>query len=255
MLKKIQVFFLSVLVLFVGVTTVQAASVADQIIATGSKFIGTPYSYGAQTGDTRSFDCSSFVQYVFGQYNIILPRSSKDQYQQGTWVSRSDLQKGDLVFFTTDGTGNVSHLGIYIGNGQMLHASSTLGVSITTFAGNSYWEPRYMGAKRVITNQTAQTNTPGSINTITHTVKSGDTLWKIANQYGTTVATIKKLNGLSSDYIYVGQKLIISKSYIVASGDSLWKISNQTGISLSEIRSSNNIWTDYIYVGQVIKLS
>lgn len=255
MLKKIQVIFFSILLLFVGVTSVHAASVADQIIATGSKFIGTPYSYGAQTGDTRSFDCSSFVQYVFGQYNIILPRSSKDQYQQGTWVNRSNLQKGDLVFFTTDGTGNVSHLGIYIGNGQMLHASSTKGVTITTFAGNSYWEARYMGAKRVISTQTVQMNTPGSIITKTHTVKSGDTLWKIANQYGTTVATIKSLNGLATDTIYVGQTLMISKSYVVASGDSLWKISNNTGVNLATLRSLNNIWNDMIYVGQVIKLS
>ena len=119
---------------------------AAAIIATAKQYIGVPYVWGGST--PSGFDCSGFVQYVFAKHGITLPRTSAQQYTAGTWVSKSNLQPGDLVFYNTSGSG-VSHLGIYIGNGQFIHASSSKGVMISEMS-NSYWSARYYGARRVL---------------------------------------------------------------------------------------------------------
>lgn len=121
-------------------------NLAQKIISTGKKYIGVPYVWGGST--PSGFDCSGFVQYVFRQHGISLPRTSAQQYTVGTAVSKTALKAGDLVFFNTSGSG-VSHLGIYLGNGEFLHASSSKGVTVSALS-NSYWAARYMGAKRVL---------------------------------------------------------------------------------------------------------
>jgi cell wall-associated NlpC family hydrolase len=119
---------------------------ASAIITTAKKYIGVPYVWGGST--PSGFDCSGFVQYVFNAHGISLPRTSKQQYGVGTYVSKANLKAGDLVFFDTEGSG-ISHLGIYIGNNQFIHASSSKGVIITSLS-NTYWAPRYYGAKRIL---------------------------------------------------------------------------------------------------------
>ena len=119
---------------------------ADQIIATAKKYIGVPYLWGGTT--PSGFDCSGFLQYVFRQNGINLLRTSKQQYTMGVRVSKANLQKGDLVFFQT-GSNGISHVGMYIGNGQFIHASSSNGVTISSL-NNSYWVRTYYGARRVL---------------------------------------------------------------------------------------------------------
>lgn len=119
---------------------------AEAIIATAKQYIGVPYVWGGST--PSGFDCSGYIQYVFGKHGISLPRTSAQQYTVGTWVSKSDLRPGDLVFYNTSGSG-VSHLGIYIGNGQFIHASTSRGVMISEMS-NSYWSARYYGARRIL---------------------------------------------------------------------------------------------------------
>lgn len=119
---------------------------ADRIIDTAKKYMGVPYVWGGMT--PSGFDCSGLVQYVFAENGMSLPRTTTLQYKVGTYVSRSNLKVGDLVFFDTSGNG-VSHVGIYMGNGQFIHSSSSKGVTISNLS-NSYWNARYLGARRVL---------------------------------------------------------------------------------------------------------
>ena len=120
-------------------------SKTDGILATANSLIGTPYLWGGST--PSGFDCSGFVQYVFAKNGITLPRISKEQYTVGTPIEFNSLQAGDLVFFSFNKDGVVSHDGIYIGNNQFINSSSSKGVTIYTMG--TYWQSVYVGAKRV----------------------------------------------------------------------------------------------------------
>lgn len=119
---------------------------ADEILATAKNLIGVPYLWGGST--TKGFDCSGYTQYVYGQHGIKLPRVSRDQFAVGTAVSFSSLQPGDLVFFSLNGDGLVSHVGIYMGQNQFISATSSKGVTVYSFT--PYWANTYVGAKRAL---------------------------------------------------------------------------------------------------------
>ncbi len=117
------------------------------IVATAKTCLGVPYVWGGES--MSGFDCSGLVQYVYEQNGISLPRTCKTQYQEGVYVSKANLQPGDLVFFENTYTTGISHVGIYIGNGEFIHASSSKGVMISQLS-NSYWTSHYYGARRVL---------------------------------------------------------------------------------------------------------
>lgn len=123
------------------------ADKAKAIIATAEKYIGVPYQWGGDS-PTTGFDCSGFVQYVFAQNGLTLPRVSRDQYTVGTSVNFADLQPGDLVFFSIEKNGIVDHDGIYIGNDEFINASSSKGVTIYPIG--PYWKSVYLGARRIL---------------------------------------------------------------------------------------------------------
>lgn len=127
-------------------TSTTSTSKASAIIATAKKYIGVKYVWGGTT--PSGFDCSGYTQYVFKQHGISLPRVSRDQYNVGTSVSLSNLKPGDLVFFSLDSDKVIDHVGIFIGNGQFINASSSKGVAIYTLG--DYWKSHYIGAKRVL---------------------------------------------------------------------------------------------------------
>jgi len=113
---------------------------------------GTKYKYGGNS--TSGFDCSGFVRYIFDKMDIELPRRSADQAAEGTKVAKDSLKTGDLVFFDTSGSnnGSISHVGIYIGDGKFAHASTSKGVTIDSLD-SSYYKPRYVTARRVLSDE------------------------------------------------------------------------------------------------------
>lgn len=125
--------------------TISASSTASNIISTGKQFLGVPYKFGAPSGKTDRFDCSSFTQYAFKQNGITLPRSSKQQSNAGTYVSRDQLKPGDLIFFYKP----IHHVAIYIGNGKIIHTFGNPGVTITDL-NSGWWNSHYTTARRVL---------------------------------------------------------------------------------------------------------
>ncbi|WP_394138500.1 C40 family peptidase [Cytobacillus oceanisediminis] len=119
----------------------------DQLIPLAKKYIGIPYQWGGTT--PSGFDCSGYITFVYKQLDKNLPRTTSGMYSTGVSVKKSDLRVGDLVFFNTSGKG-VSHAGIYIGDNNFVHASTSKGVMISSLNDPYYWKSRYIGARRVL---------------------------------------------------------------------------------------------------------
>lgn len=120
----------------------------NRIVQIAKSCLGDPYVWGGTT--TSGFDCSGFTQYVFKNARVSILRTAAQQYTQGTWISKSNLKVGDLVFFTTYAAG-ASHVGIYLGNDQFIHASSgARKIVISSLFSNSYYSSHYIGAKRIL---------------------------------------------------------------------------------------------------------
>ncbi len=125
-----------------------SSSIGDQVVAKALTYLGTPYVYGSS--GPYSFDCSGFTSYVYSSLGYSLNRSSSNQTSNGVAVSKSDLQPGDLVFFATSSSGNVSHVGIYIGDGQFIHASTNTYQVIISDLSSGHYNSVYVGARRIL---------------------------------------------------------------------------------------------------------
>lgn len=123
---------------------------ADRILGFAKNFLGVRYRYGGSSPST-GFDCSGFVQFVFKNFGITLERTAADMAAtNGVRISPSELKPGDLVFFDTDGGRNyINHVGIYLGGGKYIHASSARGC-VTISSLTSKYGTSFMMAKRVL---------------------------------------------------------------------------------------------------------
>ncbi|MGE6414518.1 NlpC/P60 family protein [Planococcus kocurii] len=149
MKNRILLIMMMVLILSVVspfLSTEAKATAPDDIASYALKFKGTPYKFGGTT--TAGFDCSGYILHVFKNFGISLPRTSAEQFNVGTPVSKSNLQEGDLVFFANTYKPGISHTGIYLGDGDVISAESK-GVAISNLDTNPYWGPKYAGAKRL----------------------------------------------------------------------------------------------------------
>ena len=113
-----------------------------------SRYLGVTYVYGGSSAS--GLDCSGFVSIVYRELGLNLPRTSREQFMTGIAVNQSDLESGDLVFFDTLGRGAVSHVGIYLGAGEFIHAASNPGKVVSSRLEEKYYATRYLGARRVL---------------------------------------------------------------------------------------------------------
>jgi cell wall-associated NlpC family hydrolase len=127
--------------------------VTASVVETALAVMGSPYEWGGT--DQNGFDCSGLVQYAYAQHGIVLPRVSQDQMRMGQAVARdvASLRPGDVLGFSSDRSSRITHVGLYVGDGQFIHSASS-GVklsSLLTDAGDGrWWRDRWVGARRIV---------------------------------------------------------------------------------------------------------
>ena len=126
--------------------TAAKAPLGEQVVATALQYRGVPYKYGGSS--PQGFDCSGLVMFVYDKNGKKLPRTADKQFEFGSAVDKKDLKAGDLVFFAASGK-EPSHCGIFAGNGNFIHASSSHGVMVSPLT-DPYWRPKFIGARRVL---------------------------------------------------------------------------------------------------------
>jgi cell wall-associated NlpC family hydrolase len=120
--------------------------IRNEIVKTAKQYIGIPYRWGGESPRT-GFDCSGLTMVVYRLNGLELPRSSRQQWHAGAAVRRNQLAKGDLVFFATSGGSRVSHVGIYAGDDQFVHAPRRgQNIRISSLS-DKYFKTRYVGAR------------------------------------------------------------------------------------------------------------
>ena len=123
-----------------------AYTTSSELEQAAFNYLSTPYRFGGNS--RKGIDCSAFVQQVFREVEVDLPRSAREQFRVGAKIDREQLQKGDLIFFRTYAK-YPSHVGIYLGDGKMIHASSRSRRVVVTSIDHPYYQKRFIGAKRI----------------------------------------------------------------------------------------------------------
>jgi len=124
----------------------QEGVIRERLVSVARQFVGVPYQWGdARPGE--GFDCSGLAMMVYQLIGLDLPRISRDQFRRGRPIDPDQLQPGDLVFFTTDWSGQVSHVGIYQGDGLFVHAPGSGKTVSRASLSSDYFHKRFLGAR------------------------------------------------------------------------------------------------------------
>lgn len=142
-MKKLLTMILGICLLFTAIPHTEASASSTSLIKEAKKHVGTPYVWGGTT--PRGFDCSGFVQYVYKKKGKNLPRTSTSMKWKTKHVSKKNIKKGDLLFFATYKK-SVSHVGIYMGDGKVIHSAMN-GVRIDQIK-SGYWKNTFHSAGR-----------------------------------------------------------------------------------------------------------
>jgi hypothetical protein len=118
----------------------------EELVRTARRFLGVPYRWGG-TDQDNGFDCSGLTMVCYRLNGLNLPRVSRNQFRAGRWVPKANLQKGDLVFFATNGGRQVSHVGMYIGNDRFIHAPRTGQTVRIEKLSSPFFARTYMGGR------------------------------------------------------------------------------------------------------------
>lgn len=129
-------------------SSASSSSKGNNIIAYAKKYLGCRYVYGGSGPST--FDCSGFTMYVYKHFGYSLPHNAVTQARVGKYVAKSDLQPGDLIIFNNSANTSIGHVGMYVGGGSFIHASSGSGKIIISSLSGSYYKARYVTARRLI---------------------------------------------------------------------------------------------------------
>lgn len=136
-----------------GGSSSSVSSKADRVVSIAKSYMGrVKYDFGTRNPSKLIFDCSSFTEFVFAKVGVDLKWGTRYQKSAGSYVSKGNLRKGDLVFFDTIGVNNkaINHVGIYIGGGQFIHATpSKNGLAINSLS-SGWWSSHYVTARRVL---------------------------------------------------------------------------------------------------------
>jgi cell wall-associated NlpC family hydrolase len=117
----------------------------NNLVETARNYIGVPYLWGGTSA--QGFDCSGLTMSVYRLNGLQLPRTSRDQYETGSAVSLDNLRPGDLLFFSTNGSGRVSHVGLYAGDGTFIHAPSRGKTISQERLSDTYYRKAFVGAR------------------------------------------------------------------------------------------------------------
>ena len=129
----------------------ETSPIAADVLFRALGLVGTPYRWGGNTPDS-GFDCSGLIKYVYNDAaGISLPRTTREMIvMRAQSIGQDKLQTGDLLFFATNGGSQVSHAGIYVGEGRFVHAPATGGTVKLDSLNKAYWQRAYLNAKRVL---------------------------------------------------------------------------------------------------------
>ena len=247
------------------------------VVQNGDSLWKIANKYGITVDELKNLNGLTNNNLTVGQI-LEIPGNSDDSNNSGTYTVKS----GDSLWKIANQYGlTVAELkalnGLTSDNlsvGQVLKVTDNNSNTYTVKAGDSLWNiaNKYEITVDELKKLNGLTNNalmigqvlkiPGNSddfnNSGTYTVKSGDSLWKIANQYGLTVAELKALNGLTSDNLSVGQVLKVtdnnSNTYTVKAGDSLWNIANKYGITVDELKKLNGLTSNTLMIGQILNL-
>ncbi|MDR2350097.1 MAG: C40 family peptidase [Deltaproteobacteria bacterium] len=228
------------------------------ILKTAFSQVGNPYRYGGSKPET-GFDCSGFVLWVYKQFGVDLPRSSRDMMSAGTPIDRSELRPGDLIFFKY----NISHVGIYTGDNKYIHSPSTGKRIQESDLSDKGRGDHFVAARRVIDNR--------GVTTISEELKSE---WVKQSRHQTTLALNDKAAqrhtganargnrtaNVASNAKKKNAKSTVTasgKSHKVSSGDTIVDLAKRYGVTASDLLAANNIKNKdrhKLKIGQVLKI-
>ncbi|RYM06056.1 LysM peptidoglycan-binding domain-containing protein [Sporolactobacillus sp. THM7-7] len=269
-------------IVFTGTAGTYEAQAASNPADIARQHINESYTWGAN-------DCSGFTQKVFKKLGIDLPHNSAAQTSYGTPVSQSQLQPGDLVFFQNTYKPGISHVGIYVGGGQMISAENEEdGVQVANIT-TGYWSEHYATARRVVSGQSTSTaasqapkakvtsaqdkpsvkaadasssqntssqNVHSQQNTANRSAESSQTsdTEQATNQSQSTSSGDESAASTASQSENAAKSYKNASSYTVQKGDTLSSISLSVNVSASDLKTINGLSSDRITAGQVLKL-